>query len=66
MEILLMPCITFRLKDDGSSAGRGFQNTMYDQIFCSAFIIENKCSFLELKIEKLEGFERLQSCCDLR
>lgn len=41
MEILLIPCITFRLKDDGSSVGRGFQKRIYDQIFSSAFIITN-------------------------
>lgn len=28
IEILLIPCIIFRLKDDGSSAGRGFQKVM--------------------------------------
>lgn len=50
MEILLMPCITFRLKDDGSSAGRGFQKVIYDQIFCSAFINSvTNVAFLEYK-----------------
>ncbi|MCU0441260.1 MAG: hypothetical protein MUE96_02590 [Bacteroidia bacterium] len=38
MEILLMPCIIFKLKDDGSSAGRGFQKVTYDQILLSIFI----------------------------
>jgi hypothetical protein len=28
MEILLMPCMIFRLKEDGSSAGRAFQNVI--------------------------------------
>ena len=39
IEILLIPCIIFKLKDDGSSAARGFQNAMYDHILASDFIL---------------------------
>jgi hypothetical protein len=50
MEILLIPCIILRLKDDGSSVGRGFQKRIYDPIFSNTFICKNKGNIISAQI----------------